>query len=193
MSVPDEIARAAARLLLDRAAADVREAIARAGSRLGYPSSAWPRPALVRRHAQALTEEALGTAGHHDRRRERWRLAEEIMTLLDVQLAPAGLWLVGRAARGHFDADPRLDVRFHGTAGIDEIAALLVDAGFDEPKFETLESRWGRLSRLRFDDGGVECVVTRCPPAQVLDPSLELVTGKPIKRLTLEELRRALH
>lgn len=189
MSVPDEIARRAARLLLERAAPDVRRAIALAGERLGFPAGVWPSPALVRRHAQALTEQAIGVEGRRDLVRGRLRVAEEIMTLLSSLLAPAELWLVGRAARGLVDADPQVRVRYHGRAEIGEIAAALVDAGFDEPEFEVLESRWGRLSQLRFMDGVVECVVVRCPPSQVRDSSVDLVTGAPTKRLSLEDVR----
>jgi len=134
----------------------------------------------------------IGESGHRDLTRERQGMAEEIMTLLDTQLAPEGLWLVGRGARGHFDGDSVIRVRFHGHADIGEIAALLVEAGFEEPSFETLESRWGRLSQLRFNNGEVVCVITRCPPTQVLDPALDLVTGHPTRRVDLHALRRTL-
>ena len=192
MSVPDEIAQLAARLLLQRKADDVRAAIAAAGAQLGYRADAWPSAALVRRHAQALTERDLGVEGHRTLTRSRLRVAEEIMTLFETQLAPKELWLVGRAARGQLDADPVIRVRFHGHTEIGEIAAVLVDAGFEEPSFETLESRWGRLSQLRFREGDVECVVVRCPPTQVTDSSLDLVTGHQIRRVSIEELRREL-
>lgn len=192
MSDADDVARLAAQLLLDRNAADVQSAIALAGSRLGLARPAWPGAALVRRHAQALTERDLGTDGHRSLMASRWRVAEEIMTLLEMQLAPKELWLVGRAARGQLDADPSIRVRYHGDAGIDEIAAVIVDAGFEEPTFETLPTRWGRLSQLRFQEGGMACVVVRCPPTQVTDSSTDLVTGAPLRRISLASLRREL-
>jgi len=192
MSVRDEIAQRAAKLLLERGAVGVRRAIELAGTQLGFRADVWPSAALVRQHAQALTERDLGTGGHHELTRARLRIAEEIMTLLETQLAPKELWLVGRAARGQLDADPSVRVRYHGSAEIGEIAAVLVDAGFDEPTFEVLESRWGRLSQLRFRDGDVECVIVRCPPAQVTDSSLDLVTGRPTRRVSLEKLRRVI-
>jgi len=131
-----------------------------------------------------------GDSGHAALTAERLRIAEEIMTLLEMRAAPSELWLVGRAAKGHLDADPKLRIRAHCTAPIGEIAAALVDAGYEEPAFQVAESKWGRLDRIRFREQGVECVVTRCPRAQVLDSSLDLFTGAPVPRIDLAGLRR---
>ncbi|MBX3356653.1 MAG: hypothetical protein KF724_13230 [Phycisphaeraceae bacterium] len=192
MSIADQIARRAAELLLGGETSDMQKAIALAGEELGFARSTWPGPVLVRRHARAMAERDLGVEGHRALMHRRLRIAEEIMTLLETQLRPKELWLVGRAAKGQLDADPVIRVRFHGDDPIGTIAAVLVEAGYEEPSFETLSTRVGRLSSLRFNEGEVECVVVRCPPSQVSDSTIDLVTGGAVVRQSLESLRREL-
>ena len=72
------------------------------------------------------------------------------------------------------------------------LAAALVSEGFEEPRFETVEARCGRLDRLRFEHDGVEVCVTRCPPGQVVPGRSDLVTGRPIEVLELAELERVI-
>ncbi len=190
MNDADAVAQLAARLLARGDAPDLPAALRAAGARLGVPRERWPAESLVRRHAEAMAQSDLGDAGHAALVAARLAIAEEVMTLLELQARPAGLWLVGRAAKGHLDADPRLRIRVHGTMPIGELARRLVEAGYAEPAFEVVDTRWGRLERLRFREGEVECVVTRCPPAQVLDPAIDLFTGRPVERVDLVELRR---
>ena len=184
------VARAAARLLVSGEATSVEAAIQRA--RQGRPGAPAPTAAEVRRHRRAAAESALGDAGYRAMVQGRLQVAEELMTLLEHAFAPATTLLAGRAARGHVDADPTLHVRLLGEASIGDVAAVLVEQGYEEPAFETLHGIWGRLDRIRFREGGVECVITRCPPRQVADPTRDLATGGAVPLLTLEALRTRL-
>lgn len=190
MSDEDAVARLAARLLERGEASDLSAAIRTAAARLRVPRERWPSESVVRRHAEAMAQSDLGAQGHAALVAERLAIAEEIMTLIELETRPDELWLVGRAARALLDADPILRIRVHGATSIGELARRLVDAGYEEPVFQVVRTRWGRLERIRFREQGVECVVTRCPPAQVLDSTIDLVTGRPVHRADLEQVRR---
>jgi len=192
MTPKDEIARLAAHLMSRGHARALREAIRIAADELGRSPEEWPSEALVRRHAQAMAQQDLGTTGYDALVEARLRAAEEIMTLLEFAAPPGELWLVGRAAQGQVDADPHFRIRYMGVAPIGELARILVAGGCEEPVFEVIQSRWGRLERLRFRQDGIEFSVTRCPPRQVLEPERDLFTGRPAKRLSLADLRKRL-
>lgn len=193
MNDADSVAQLAARMLERREACDMAHAIRAAAVHLGVDRENWPSEALVRRHFEAMVQADRGESGHDALVASRLRLAEEIMTLIDLEVRPVELWLVGRAARGQVDADPRIRIRVHAMMSIGELARDLVDAGYEEPAFEVVDTRWGRLERLRFRSDGVECVVTRCPPSQVLDSTSDLFTERPIARVDLETLRRMIN
>lgn len=190
MTLRDEIARRAARLLAEGMLSCLRDAVRVAAEELRAGAEDLPSDALVRRHAQALAQQELGNEGYAALVGSRLRLAEGLLTLLDFEFPGAELRLVGRAARGQVDADPHLRIRFLGDAPISEIARRLVEHGYEEPVFEVIETRWGRLERLCFREQDVRCSITRCPPAQVRRPEEDLFTGRPVRQITLDELRR---
>ena len=95
------------------------------------------------------------------------------MTVLDESMPEGNTLLVGRAAEGHIDAWLRVYVRFYTETPIGEVADVLVAFGYDEPAFETVSTRVGRLNRLILDDDGVEVVVTRCLPRMAENAHLD--------------------
>ncbi len=185
----DQIARAAAQLIASGRATGVAEAIRAAAEKLGFHDVEWPGHGLVRRHAGAMAMQALGDVGYAESVRHVWVVAERLMTVLVEAVTDAEPLLAGRAVRGQIDAGVTLHVRLYTRVDAGELARTLVEFGYDEPGFETVNTRYGRLNRLRLTDEGVEIVVTRCLPEMIRDARLDLFTGKPVPTATLEEVR----
>lgn len=184
----DAIAREAARLLETSRAPTIDEAIRTAAEALGFRGASLPGPGRVRKHAQAMAMQALGDAGYAESVRAVLLRAERLMTVLVESRPDVEPLLVGRAARGHVDGGVTVHVRAYTDVSIGELARVLVEFGYDEPRFETAETRYGRLDRLRLDDDGIEITVTRCP-GRVARAATDLFTGRPIRTATLGELR----
>ncbi len=188
----DEVARAAARLLRDGRAEDIAGAI-RAALR-GQAGADEVTVARVREHARGLAMEALGATGYRQHVAEVLERAEETMTLLATQLATrvgdAPVALVGRAARAQVDADPCCRIRVQSAEPIGIIAEVLVSAGVEEPSFSTVETLWGRLDQLRFDDEGIETRITRLPPAMKVALNADLRHEGTVPCLDVAAIRR---
>ena len=185
----DAIAREAARLVEAGRAGNISEAIKRAAEALGLQHAAMPGAGRVRRHVQAMSMQALGDAGYAESVRSVWRIAERLMTVLVEAIPDAEPLLMGRAAQGLIDGGVTLHVRLYTETEIGDIAHTLVEFGYEEPAFETADTRIGRLNRLRFTDDGTEIVLTRCLPHMADTTRLDLFTGKPIRSATLADLR----
>ena len=190
--VRDRIARRAAALVAAGREHDVHRAIRAAAESLGFARGApLPSDGEVRRHLQGMAEEALGAEGYRARVDDTLAFAEQAMELLERAFAGRTL-LCGRGARGRFDGGAELHVRLYARAELAEIARVLVDAGFDEPVFETVETAHGRANRLRTAQDGVALAVTRCLPEGWASREDDLVTGRRTATRTLEELRGSL-
>ncbi|MHC4773713.1 MAG: hypothetical protein ACYTBR_00425 [Planctomycetota bacterium] len=188
----DAIAREAARLIESSRAASIGDAIRAAADALGFDDVDLPGPGRVRRHARALAMQALGDVGYADAVRRVWRVAERLLTALDQAMSHVDPLLVGRAAQGLIDGGVTVHVRLYTDAPIGEIAEALVEFGYDEPAFETANTRLGRLNRVRLEDDGLELVLTRCPPHLAGTAGRDLFSGRPITTATLAEIRRKL-
>lgn len=191
----DTIAREAARLLALGKARDMNEALRLAGETSGDDRAPRPSRLQVRRHAQAMSMQAMGEAEYRQQRRDWLALAEEIMATIEQAFPDSATLLVGRAAAeggGHFDADPAVHIRVHTDASITDLAQALVQFGYDEPEFTTLETRGGRLSQLQWLDSGLRIVVTLCPQRRVFESRTDLVTDKPTPALTRAQLAERL-
>jgi hypothetical protein len=191
-AVRDRIARRAAALVAAGREHDVHRAIRVAAESLGFARGApLPSDGEVRRHLQGMAEEALGAEGYRARVDDTLAFAAQSMELLERAFVGRTL-LCGRGARGQFDGGAELHVRLYARADLAEIARVLVDAGFDEPSFETVDTVRGRANRLRTAQGGVALAVTRCLPEWWDSREDDLVTGRRTATRTLEELRDAL-
>ncbi len=188
----DEIAQRAARLLETRRARDIDDAIRMAAEALGHERAVLPGHGRVREHARAMALAALGEAGYAESVRKVWEAAERLMTVLVEAMPDARVLLVGRAAQGLIDGGVTVHVRLYAETGIGEIARTLVDFGYDEPAFDTAETRLGRLSRLRLQDDGIELVITRCLQHMAKGAEEDLFTGRPIATADLEQIRQKL-
>ena len=188
----DQIAREAARLIGDGRTDDVSTAIRMATDALGLRGVPAPGAGRVRKHAQAMTMQALGEAAYAETRVRIWRIAEQAMSVFEHLMPDATALLVGRAAQGFFDAGVTVHIRLYTRQSVSDIASALVEYGYDEPQFETAQSRHGRLSQIRFLDEGIDLVVTRCMPELKSDASADLFSGKPIETMEITALRRKL-
>ena len=188
----DAIAREAARRLESGRSAGIGEAIRAAAESLGLRDADLPGHGRVRKHAQAMAMQALGSAGYDESVRDVWRAAERLMTVLVETMPGVDPVLVGRAAEGQVDGGVTVHIRLYTDAAIGDVAETLVEFGYDEPAFETARTRLGRLSRLRLSDEGVEIVLTRLLPHMTDAARTDLFTGRPIATATLDDLRRKL-
>ncbi|MFO0829206.1 MAG: hypothetical protein U0572_13785 [Phycisphaerales bacterium] len=187
----EDAARRAAALLRDGRAKSLDEAIAIAAERAGLAASE-VAVADVRRHAQAMLMQELGDDGYRRHVADVLTRAEEAMTLLSTLPDEPATSLVGRAVRGEVDADPRCRIRVWTDADIGDIAAMFVAAGYAEPEFATVETRWGRLAQLVVDDDGVELRVTRCPPNARVPRDVSLTTKHAVPSASIDEVRTAI-
>jgi hypothetical protein len=188
----DAIAREAARLIETGRAGSIGEAIRMAAHALGYQDAEMPGHGRVRKHAQAMAMQALGDVGYAESVRDVWRTAERLMTALAEVVPDTEPLLVGRAAEGLVDGGVTVHVRVYTEAPIGDVAGTLTELGYEEPSFETVNTRLGRLSRMRLEDEGIELVLTRCLPHMADSAHLDLFSGRPIKTATLAEVRRKL-
>lgn len=188
----DQIAREAARLIETGRAESIDAAIHAAASALNLQDVPLPGRGRVRKHAQAMSMQALGDVGYADSVRNVWEIAEQLMTALDQAMPDAPTLLVGRAAKGQIDAGVTIHIRIYTKSQIAEIAQALADFDYDEPTFETAQTTSGRLNRLRLTEEGIEIVLTRCLPEMIKDAQVDLFKGQPIETVTFEELREML-
>jgi hypothetical protein len=188
----DAIAQEAARLLLGGRAEDVPGAIRQAMEQMRVTGLRPPSLSMVKRHVEALSMQALGDAGYAELGIDAMRIAEDVMTILDERFEPVLLLLAGRLAEGRHAPLDAIHLRIYARDKIGDIAAALVEHGFEEPAFETATTRFGRLDRLRFKEGDSEVVVTRCLPELAADVETDLHTGRAVATIGLEGLRRRL-
>ncbi len=188
----DEIAREAARLMASSRSGSIGEAIHAAASALGYHDVDLPGHGRVRKHAQGLAMQALGREGYARSVDDVWQAAERIMTVLTEAIPDAEPLLAGRAAQGLIDGGVTLHIRVYTQASIGDVAQTLVEFGYDEPDFETVRTRLGRLDRLLLEDDGIPVTVTRCLPEMAGRSGVDLFTGRRIETATLDEVRTKL-
>ena len=188
----DQIAREAARLIETGGAESIDAAIHAAASALDLQDVALPGRGRVRKHAQAMSMQALVDEGYAESVRNVWEIAEQLMTALEQAMPNDPTLLVGRAAKGQIDAGVTIHIRIYTKSQIAEIGQMLVDFGYDEPAFETADAAVGRLNRIRLTEDGIEIVLTRCLPEMIKDAQVDLFKGKAIETVTLKELREML-
>lgn len=186
----DRLARDAAQLLATGAATSISEALrlairARGGDEQG--GSTRPSFRLVREHLRGMSMQSLGREGYEAGVRAMFEIAEEIMTVLE-DCDPR---LVGRAARGEIDGGATLYFRIFTRESIGSVASRLVEYGYEEPAFETADTkRFGRFDRIRFEESGWPVTLTRLSPERKDLVAVNLFSGDSIESLTLDAVRR---
>lgn len=194
-----ELAREAVRLLAERRAAGIEEAIDRAYAATRVdPSTRRPTRAELRAHAQAFEESEHGEAG---------RLLRIDATLVEISEVLAHLEetviardadgaerpppeVYGRAAKGELDLDPTVHIRVTTTLPVSVLAQALFDAGFGDPLCRSVATRHGRLDEIAFEGACAEYRIVRIPPRLKTDPDLDLVRGHPVEHADFSGIAR---
>jgi hypothetical protein len=169
----------------------IEEAIRLAAARAGIDPAAISA-AEIRDHARGVAMAELGDEGYRRRVAEILGVAESAMTLLEMLPGEPRTVLVGRAAKGQVDADPFCRIRIASDQSSAVIAARLVEAGYEEPSFGTVATRFGRLERLVLVDDGVELRITRCPPAMRIPVDGDLRGAGRVPALDLDGVRETI-
>lgn len=172
-------------------APSIREAIARAMEDLKALDAPPPSTLQIRQHARLMSMQALGEAGYRRRITDMWRWAEELMTAIEHGLPDATTVLMGRAAQGHLDAGLVINLRVLTDESVKQLAAVLVEHGYPEPSFETVNTTVGRLNRLRIsgETDGYEAVIMRIKRSLNVPSGRCVFTGKLLATRTIDELR----
>jgi plasmid stabilization system protein ParE len=191
----DRIAREAARLFETGRAESVQDAIRAAAERLGAAGGGalrgpMPGPGRVRQHIRAMAMQEQGGEAYAASVRGIMGLAEEVMTLLESAFDDVHTMLAGRAAKGLIEGGAELHIRLYTRRPAPAIAAALVAQGYEEPVFETAETRFGRADRLRIVEDGVQIILTRCLPDWTAKAGRGLFSGRPIEVVDLDGLRK---
>lgn len=186
----DAIAREAARLFELGQARTIGDAIHTAMDRLNMAGTPPPSFGRVREHIRGFAMQSLGAEGYAASVHHVLEIAEEIMTVLE-EFDPL---LVGRGAKAQIDGGVTLHIRVYTETPIEQLAELLEEADYEPPKIETVNTRFGRLNRLRFEEDDQAVIVTRCLPDMAREntgksKATDLFTGKKIAVMGLEELR----
>ena len=187
-SQTDRVAREAARLYELGKASTVPEAIRRAMEDLHAASHERPSTGRVREHIRGFAMQSMGAAGYATHVREVLEMVEELMTCLE-RYDPL---LVGRVARGQIDGGATINLRIYTDAGLDELAELLVEHGYQEPTFHTINTSFGRLNQLAIEEAGWPIRITRCRVEMRPHAARNLVREGEVAVLTLDGLRQRL-
>lgn len=185
MSNPsDEIARAAARLLMEQAEGDIRSAIRAARSEAGVDSiEPPPTRERVRRHLVAMQQQSMGYELWASLRRGMLTAIEECMVALAWAVDDIELRLAGEAALGRFDGITSVSMRLHSTIDDRALFRVLEDIEFEIAAVGVQESRHGRLTRIVAESEEFDLVILRCPQRIMVDDPANLVTGRPVPLL----------
>ncbi len=182
------VAEEAARLMIEGGESEYLNAKERAIAMLGLSDqSRLPSNRQIRDCIGTLTKSHLGADEINRRVREMREIAEQIMTVID----DCDPFLIGSTLSGQIRECSDIDLH----AYCDEISVLttmLNTCGYEEVEVETIENRKGTFTHLRWHerDYPVEITVYEWSWRDlVLNSS---VTGKPMKRVNLETLRRML-
>ena len=188
----EQIGSEAARLIQAGRTDDLNRAIHMAADALKLYGAPLPGRGRVRKHAQAMSMQALGETGYRERRREVWRIAEEIMTAFELALPEATTLLVGRAALGQIDAGVTIHIRIYADEPSQCIASILDEFGYEALLHSTADARVGRLNQIAFEEDGIKVVITRCLLSMWADRDRDVFTDKPVETAGLSELRQTL-
>jgi hypothetical protein len=188
-ALTDAVARSAARLYVTGEVDDLDAAVRRAALGFAALPERWPSLSLVRQHVRGRAEEALGREGYRAAVAEVLRIAEELMAFIEIELEAGPTRLAGRAAAGNVDGGATLFVRIYTDWPMATLVDRLVERGYEEPTFITVDTTVGRLDRIRFEEEGQVVVLTRCPATMLAHAEEDLVTGRRLPCVDLKALR----
>jgi predicted nucleotidyltransferase len=182
------LALEAARLMVERIETEYLHAKERAILLLGLPDNTpYPTNRQIKQCIAQLTKQQLGPEERARRVRRMRELAEEVMTVLaDFDPHLIGSTLSGQI-RDSSDIDLHVYCHHH-----EEVEARLASFGYDEVEPEHVENQKGTFVHLRWVEESFPIEITVLDWAQRGNIPTSSVTGKPMKRADLDEVRRLL-
>ncbi len=176
----DQIARRAAQLIVEDATLTISQAIQAAQTQHGTPESPLPSRRQVRQHCRALAQSVLGEEGYRDVIKAQLSVITQLLDSLRYLQPDARVMVMGRAARGLLDGPGRVYLRLFSDIALSVFADRLVELGYEEPSFHTVDTLHGRMSQLHLSEGGLDFSLTLIRSGVRVDDQLDLFTGKPI-------------
>ena len=183
------LALEAARLMVERIETEYLHAKERAILLLGLPyNTPYPTNRQIKEYIGKLTRSHLGPEVMAARVAEMRRIAEEIMTvLMDFDPHLIGSTLSGQI-RDSSDIDLHVYCRHHL-----EVEERLRSFGYEEVEAEYVENQKGTFVHLRWLETGYPVEITIHSWDQRGEVMISSVTGKPMKRADLDEVRKLLN
>jgi len=190
-NLQDQVARDAARLLMEQSVEHIGAAITAARHAAGAVGPP-PSRGRVRRHLVAMQQQSMGAEDWARQQQGILASIEECMVGLGWAIDDLELRLAGRAAEGHVDGIEPIWMRLH--AGIDDgdLCLVLEEQEFEITSVDSIQTRHGRMTRIAAESGDFDLVLLRCPHrAQVMEER-NLITGAPVVLLDAASLARRL-
>ena len=182
-SQTERIAQRAARLLLEERFAGLQQAVHAAMETEPPGDIVPPGAGLVRRHLRALRDERDGPQGQVRHVQARLSAIEECLASLDWSIDDLTVRVAGAAAAGRFDEQTSVWFRVHCAVDDPGLCEVLDSIGFELDRIDSIETRFGRMTRIEATSDELDIVLLRCPHRdQVLEPA-NLVTGQPVSLL----------
>ena len=183
------LALEAARLMVERIETEYLHAKERAILLLGLPyNTPYPTNKQIKEYIARLTKNQLGEDVMTERVRAMRETAEELMTLL-LDFDP---FLIGSTLSGKIRASSDIDLHVY-CAHHSEISARLTTCGYTDIETEYVENQKGTFIHLRWLEESFPIEITLHDWSQRQQIFYSSITGKPMKRADLLELRKLLH
>ena len=182
------LALEAARLMVERIETEYLHAKERAILMLGLPyNTPYPTNRQIKEYIAKLTRNQMGPEAMAARVRHMRELAEEIMTVL-VDFDP---YLIGSTLSGQIRQSSDIDLHVY-CDHFNQVQERLLSFEYEGVEEELVENQKGTFVHLRWLEQGFPVEITVHSWSQRGDVMISSVTGKPMKRADLDEVRRLL-
>ena len=183
------LALEAARLMVERIETEYLHAKERAILILGLPyNTPYPTNKQIKAYIAKLTRNQMGPEAMDARVRQMRALAEEIMTVL-IDFDP---YLIGSTLSGQIRESSDIDLHVY-CEHFTEVKERLRSFEYEEVEEELVENQKGTFVHLRWLEQGFPVEITIHRWEQRGEVMMSSVTGKPMKRADLEQVRKLLH
>ena len=199
----DAAARLAAKMLATGEAEGLEAAMRQAARTMSHRGGEWHHPpaSLVRRHAEAMRQQAFGEDILDSRLQSVRECIESVMAFLQEHVTDDPVLLTGAVVREHLEGDPVVWIRHYTTRAIGELAAAIEFASEEvgvsvEIEHLALRTRHGMADSITWrephSDGDILIRLVRCAPAWWKDRETNLFRPEAVASMTLAELREAI-
>jgi predicted nucleotidyltransferase len=187
-SAQRRVAEEAARLMAEGIESEYLNAKRRAVDTLGLSDQTrLPSNRKIRAGIGQITKEQLGDGEMQRRIWEMRKIAEELMEHLD----DCDPYLIGSTLTGEIRDGSDVDLHAYSD-NHEAISERLRDYGYDQIEVELVENRKGTFVHLRWREGDFPVEITVYPWSWRHVVPISSVTGRPMKRVDIVELRKLL-